>query len=78
MVLAHFREVGLRLCCYSRFVPSTESLCDRLGRDLQVHLESPGKVPKDYCWSMSAGQNLSAKNFCVRQIESWLLNCYGH
>ena len=49
MVLAHFREVGLLLCFDLRFVPSTESLCDRLGRDLQVYLESLGKVSKDYC-----------------------------
>ena len=59
MVLAHFREVGLPLCFDARFVPSTESLCDRLGRDLQVYLENLGKVPKDCYLFVSVRQNLS-------------------
>ena len=58
MVLAHFREVGLRLCCLVRFAPSTDFLCDRCGRDLQVYLES-SETPKRII-------------VFVRQIESWL------
>ena len=68
MVLAHFREVGLLLCFDARFVPSTESLCDRLGRDLQVYLESLGKLPKDCYLYVSARRNsfVSRTFVCAR------------
>jgi hypothetical protein len=40
MVLAHFKEVGLRLCCVLRVTSSLNSFRDHIGREPQVYLRT--------------------------------------